>query len=158
MTCTGVSHIAIGVTDMERAIPFYRDVIGLRVSIDREERRDNPDRPFRRRAVYLRWDEGPGSGYVVLDQQFDRDPAGEPSALFDLCIHHVSFLVDDIYAVMDRAAAAGAPTMGPPARITGDWSGEPSGGASLTAMMKDPDGNIIQVDQWLTDDAEASRA
>jgi hypothetical protein len=63
----------------------------------------------------------------------------------------VSFLVHDIHAVLERAAA-GFPIMGPPARVTGDWSGEPSGGASLTAMMKDPDGNIIQVDQWLTED------
>ena len=34
----GISHIAIGVRDMEKSLPFYRDVLGLRVVEDEVER------------------------------------------------------------------------------------------------------------------------
>ena len=29
-----LSHVAIGVSDMERSLPFYRDLLGLRVTLD----------------------------------------------------------------------------------------------------------------------------
>jgi catechol 2,3-dioxygenase-like lactoylglutathione lyase family enzyme len=33
-----VSHLGIGVRDFEVALPFYRDLLGMRVVVDREER------------------------------------------------------------------------------------------------------------------------
>ena len=33
----GVSHVAIGVSDMDRSLPFYRDVLGLTVTREAEE-------------------------------------------------------------------------------------------------------------------------
>ena len=33
----GVSHVAIGVSDMDRALKFYRDVLGLKVALDAQE-------------------------------------------------------------------------------------------------------------------------
>ena len=33
----GISHVAIGVSDMERSLRFYRDLLGLTVSLDKEE-------------------------------------------------------------------------------------------------------------------------
>lgn len=33
----GVSHVAIGVSNMDRSLPFYRDLLGLRVTLDTEE-------------------------------------------------------------------------------------------------------------------------
>lgn len=32
-----ISHVAIGVSDMNRSLPFYRDLLGLKVSLDTEE-------------------------------------------------------------------------------------------------------------------------
>ncbi|QHE73285.1 hypothetical protein GFS60_06940 (plasmid) [Rhodococcus sp. WAY2] len=135
---------------MERSIQFYTQVVGLRVSIDREEKRDGVDRPFHRRAVYLRWDEGPGSGYIVLDQQFGSKAKGAPADWFDLGIHHAAVLVADIDATLERAREKGYPALSSaPARLGGEWSGEPSGGTIATATLRDPDGNLIQVEQWL---------
>ena len=37
MTIEAVSHIAVGVRDMEVALGFYRDVLGLRVTADNIE-------------------------------------------------------------------------------------------------------------------------
>jgi catechol 2,3-dioxygenase-like lactoylglutathione lyase family enzyme len=61
----GISHVAIGVSDMERSLRFYRDLLGLTVTLDKEEPVRGSERLFadpaqnRRRAVYLKWAEGP---------------------------------------------------------------------------------------------------
>src|SRR5260370_36327344 len=57
----GISHVAIGVSGMERSLRFYRDLLGLTVSLDKEEPVRGSERLFaepaqnRRRAVYLKW-------------------------------------------------------------------------------------------------------
>jgi hypothetical protein len=38
MGVRATSHVAIGVRDMERSLRFYRDLLGLHVTVDREER------------------------------------------------------------------------------------------------------------------------
>jgi len=67
-----VSHIAIGVSDMDRALHFYRDLLGLRVTLDTMERIGgmgplfaNPQKG-QRRAVYMRFEDGPHASFVVL--------------------------------------------------------------------------------------------
>ena len=66
----GISHIAIGVRDMDKSLPFYRDVVGLRVVADEVERlggmRGVTD--HQRRAARLVWDDGSWAIYVVLSQ------------------------------------------------------------------------------------------
>ncbi len=32
-----ISHVAVGVSDMEQLLPFYRDLLGLKVSLDTAE-------------------------------------------------------------------------------------------------------------------------
>ncbi len=56
----GISHMAIGVSDMVRSLPFYRDLLGLEVMLDTEEKIGSGSR----HAVYLRW--GKDSGFLVL--------------------------------------------------------------------------------------------
>ena len=34
MDATGVSHIAICVRDIDRSLTFYRDILGMRVTLD----------------------------------------------------------------------------------------------------------------------------
>jgi len=69
----GISHVAIGVSDMERSLRFYRDLLGLTVSLDKEEPVRGSERLFaepaqnRRRAVYLKWADGPEAGLELLD-------------------------------------------------------------------------------------------
>ena len=56
----GISHVAIAVSDMERSLRFYRDLLGLTVSLDKEEPVRGSERLFaepeqnRLRAVYLK--------------------------------------------------------------------------------------------------------
>ena len=54
-----VSHIAIGVRDMERSLPFWTEVVGLHVTLDTVEEFTIGGEVVRRRGVYLRERRGP---------------------------------------------------------------------------------------------------
>lgn len=150
MGVTGLSHVAIGVSDADRALGFYRDVLGLTVTLDAEERGERT--PFHRRAVYLTWDGEPRHGFVVLDQHLDRPPSGQAKKLFEVGVHHFAFAVGDITPILERARAAGVeigasaimPYKGIAYGLPGDMEVRVQ-----TAILKDPDGNVIQLDQWL---------
>ncbi len=152
MATIGLSHVAVGVSDMERALVFYRDLIGLRVTLDAEEAvlagRD-PARN-RRRAVYLRTEDGPHAFFVVLDQPLGREPFGSPPRLLQLGTHHFAFWVEDLRAMYERIVAAGFRTIVPPTEVDAAAYGEPAGsGRVLTTIVKDQDGNPVQLDQRL---------
>jgi catechol 2,3-dioxygenase-like lactoylglutathione lyase family enzyme len=145
MTVRAVSHVAVGVRDLDQSLRFYRDVLGLPVAADQEE--SFGDFGGRRHAVYLRWGSGPDASFIVLDEQLERPKVGEPAALFSIGVHHFGLWVDDVDAIATRAREAGVELIVEPA-VSDTWLyGEPSGGKVKTAFMRDPDGNVVQVDQ-----------
>ena len=103
MKTRAFSHLAIGVKDMETALGFYRDLLGLKVDLDRIERGGTPDE---RRAVYLRWEDGPDSTFIVLGQTNTIIP-GEPLRMNQLGYHHFAFWVDDLEETLEKLKAAG---------------------------------------------------
>jgi catechol 2,3-dioxygenase-like lactoylglutathione lyase family enzyme len=151
MAVRALSHVAIGVRDMDRALTFYRDVVGLEVTSDRVEEfahgADQP--PARRRAVYLRWGDGPHSSYIVLDQHLTKDTQGAATPLFDAGIHHFAFWVDDLDRVLQRARDSGFEVvLGGGRPVGSEWLGEPAGGRPVrSVMVRDPEGNHVQLDQ-----------
>jgi catechol 2,3-dioxygenase-like lactoylglutathione lyase family enzyme len=155
MTVLGVSHVAIGVRDMERSLAFYTGVIGLEPRYDTtEELPDLKASPATtRRAIYLQYTDykaSPNASYLVLDQQIGQDQFGEPAKFFQIGVHHFAFWVDDVDDVIARAARAGiTPFHGP---MEGDdiGMGELGHGRHRTALFHDPDGNIVQCDQRLS--------
>jgi catechol 2,3-dioxygenase-like lactoylglutathione lyase family enzyme len=152
-----ISHVAIGVSDMERSLPFYRDVLGLEVTLDAIEGTEgNEPGPAsihrftsrRRRAVYLRWEKGPESTFIVLSAP---SHTGDqlPLRLDQLGIHHFAFWVDDLEERIERVRASGARIcFGPVATGTAGYGEEP-GGQVLTCIFEDPDGILLQLDQRL---------
>jgi catechol 2,3-dioxygenase-like lactoylglutathione lyase family enzyme len=151
MSVRALSHVAIGVRDTDRALEFYRDVLGLAVTADRVEEfaQRAGQAPAQRRAVYLRWGEGPHSSYVVLDQHLTEETQGAATPLFDAGIHHFAFWIDDLDATLERARAAGFPVVLGGGRAVGsEWLGEPPGGRAVrSAMLRDPEGNHVQLDE-----------
>ena len=149
MSIDAISHIAVGVTDMDRSLGFYRDALGMHVSLDTEEELPafGGGDAQKRRAVYLRWREGPHETFIVLDQQLSREPYGSPPQLFQVGTHHWGFWVEDIEAVAARVEAAGFTIVLKP--VDGDTIayGEPAGGVVRSAFLADPDGNVVQLDQ-----------
>ena len=152
MKIRATSHIAIGVSNMERSLPFYRDLLGLRVTLD--DPNENPggmiqtvtgaERPGRH-GVYLRWEDGPDATFVVLSE--NRPTSGEAINLTQVGIHHVAFWVDDLEETYERLKAAGVPIVLAPTVFDTVAYGEPPGGKVKTMLFKDPDGIVLQLDQ-----------
>jgi catechol 2,3-dioxygenase-like lactoylglutathione lyase family enzyme len=145
-----ISHVGIGVRDMESSLRFYRDALGL--AVIRDEIHSPPNLPGawaddaqrRRREVFLRWrgDADRGNAFLSLNQH--EPPAGNPPLMLDqLGIHHFSFRVDDVGAVAARLRAHGIPDF-PVIEATGDKFGYPPDVPFLTFLVKDPDGNLVQ--------------
>jgi methylmalonyl-CoA/ethylmalonyl-CoA epimerase len=147
MAVTNVSHIAIAVRDMDRALPFWTDVVGLHVSLDTIEEFAMSGRTLRRHAVYLRQREGANEPFLVLDQPCDGAAPGEAKAMFDLGVHHFGFWVDDIDEIAGRARAAGTPIISGPVTTDSVRYGEAPGSQVRTMFVRDADGNVIQFDQ-----------
>ena len=149
MTIRAISHVAVGVRNMDRALRFYRDALGLRVKLDTIEEIPGFEgsEPRKRRAAYLGWSEGPHESFVVLDEPLSGAPTGEPARLFQTGIHHFSFWVDDITAIVARVRAAGFTVLFEPGVGDTVAYGEAPGGKVLSTFLLDPDGNYVQLDQ-----------
>jgi catechol 2,3-dioxygenase-like lactoylglutathione lyase family enzyme len=139
----GISHVAIGVSDMDRSLPFYRNLLGLEVMLDAEETVGRGNR----RAVYMRW--GDGSGFLVLSQTLGREPSGKPLRLHQVGLHHFAFWVDDLKDRAEKLKHAGVEFLVPPYEAEAIAYGEKGGGKVLTCLFEDPDGTILQFDQRL---------
>jgi len=94
-----IHHIAIAVHDLEAALAFYRDALGLEVT----ERREVPEEGVE--IAFL----PAGEGELELLQ-----PLNEASSVAQFLerrgegLHHVCLAVQDIEAAMARLRAAGA--------------------------------------------------
>jgi catechol 2,3-dioxygenase-like lactoylglutathione lyase family enzyme len=139
----GISHVAIGVSDMGRSLPFYRDQLGLEVMLDAEETVGKG----KRHAVYMRW--GDGSGFLVLSQTLGREASGKPLRLHQVGLHHFAFWVDDLKARAEKLKEAGVNFIVPPYEADAIAYGEKGAGKVLTCLFEDPDGTILQFDQRL---------
>jgi catechol 2,3-dioxygenase-like lactoylglutathione lyase family enzyme len=150
-----VSHVAIGVSDMDRALHFYRDLLGLRVTLDTMERIGGMGSLFanqqkgQRHAVYMRFEDGPHASFIVLSQN-PGEPSGHPLKVDQVGLHHFSFWVDDLRERVERLKAAGVRILLPPTESDTVAYGEPPGSKVLTALFEDPDGTIVQFDQRLS--------
>ncbi len=139
----GISHVAIGVSDMARSLPFYRDLLGLEVMLDTEEKVGSGSR----HAVYMRW--AADAGFIVLSQTLGREPSGTPLRLHQVGLHHFAFWVDDLDARVEKLKRAGVKIIVPPYAAGAIAYGEKTGGKVLTCLFEDPDGTILQFDQRL---------
>ena len=101
-----LSHTNIRLRDIDRCLPFYTEVLGLRVTLDEDS--------GWRRAVFLRWGEGPRQSFVVLQSlpepegESVSEPKGFQARLAAMGVNHFGFWVEDIEAILVRAARAGA--------------------------------------------------
>jgi catechol 2,3-dioxygenase-like lactoylglutathione lyase family enzyme len=152
MKIRSTSHIAIGVSNMERSLRFYRDLLGLRVTLD--DPQENPGGMLRtvsgsqqptRHGVYLRWEDGPHATFIVLSE--NRPTSGEAIKLNQVGIHHFAFWVEDLQETYEKVKTAGVPIVLPPTTFDTVAYGEPAGGKVMTTLFKDPDGIVIQLDQ-----------
>ncbi|MBI3973150.1 MAG: VOC family protein [Chloroflexi bacterium] len=140
----GFHHSGFTVSDMERSLAFYRDVLGLPVVADMQPEADYPARvtgflgaTFR--IVFLQL--APGGHILELIQYKTR--AGEPLPLATNrpgC-GHICFLVDDLPAVYERLhKQQGVTFVSAPVPIT---QGANRGGYAV--YLRDPDGITVEL-------------
>ncbi len=148
MVTKGVSHIAIGVRDMEKSLRFYRDLLGFQAVRDEiQETRGTvlpalyKDPHERRRAVTLYWKKGKEEAFLVLSEHTDKPVSGEPIKLDQIGIHHFAFWVQDLPKVYEELKAKGADfVVSPTVTKTAD-------GNFNSAFLRDPDGILVQLDE-----------
>jgi len=101
-------HIAIAVHDLDAALAFYRDVLGLEMT----ERRQVPEEGVE--IAFL----AAGEGKIELLQPLD-EKSGVARALNERGegLHHVCLAVEDIESAMERLQAAGARLLSKEPRI-----------------------------------------
>jgi len=135
-----IRHSGIVVTDMERALTFYRDLLGLKVAQDFREEGDYINSILglsgvRVRMVKLTADDG--SMIELLHYPSHPREARQNPQLCDIGCSHVAFTIDDIDKEYERLLKNGVRFTRPPCI-------SPDGYAKVT-FCYDPDGTSIEL-------------
>lgn len=148
MTVTRIDHVGITVSDVDRALGFYRDLLGLRVIADSTVSEPEVaellglDSPVELRIADLDSGDGRIVELIQYVQPRGRRIAYESS---DVATAHIAFTVDDLAAVRERLSDAGATIVSRrPITIS-----EPGGGfdGAICLYVRDPDGAILELVQ-----------
>ncbi len=121
-----IGHVHLKVADLDRALSFWRDVIGLA----EQQRRIGPDG---RGAVFL--SAGGYHHHIALNTW--ESAGGEPPPAGSTGLYHVALLYPDrrsLAAVLGRIRAAGIPL-----------DGASDHGVSEALYLRDPDGNGVEL-------------
>lgn len=152
MKTTGIAHIAICVSNLEKSLAFYRDLLGMTVKLHTTQKMAmRPgagstamyDTPHASRTVAYVYFDIPGvSGpFLVLTSHPGEAMRGEPIKLDQIGISHLSFVVDDLGAVADELIAKGV-------QIAGDLADfRDEQGQMRTFFVHDPDHILVQFEQ-----------
>lgn len=131
----GVDHIGITVSDLNRSVDFYRNVLGLEVG---ERWEFEPDATLGSsmrlpcKVVFIKVD---GSRFELLDnaERTKARPEGLPGTTVG--IHHIAFAVDGIHEHVSALQKKGI-----------HFSTGPVDIKDLTvAFLEDPDGNMLEL-------------
>jgi predicted enzyme related to lactoylglutathione lyase len=122
-----IKHTSIYVSDQEKALRFYTEVLGWK------KKSDFTNGPYRWLTVASPDD----PNGIELQLARNDDPAAKAyqQALFEKGQPAVMFLVDDVQREYDRIKPKGAEFTMPPTKVTG----------STIAMLDDTVGNRVQI-------------
>jgi catechol 2,3-dioxygenase-like lactoylglutathione lyase family enzyme len=145
MAPSGIHHTGYTVSDLDRSVAFYRDLLGCEVVAMQEKQGGYlaaivgyPDAHVR--MAHLRV---PGDGHVVELFQYLAPRGGavetEPK---NVGVSHLCFLTDDLLGVYGRLLAAGVEFVSPPVAVD---TGINTGGYGL--YLRDPDGILVELFQ-----------
>ena len=148
MDATGVSHIAICVRDLDKSLAFYRDILGMRVTLDQVQDTTTGGLPHvykherkTRRTVHVRYgDEGNTTPSLVLTSHPGDEADGGPIKLDQIGISHLSISVRDLKGLTDELIAKGVSLAGPLDSFTN------AQGVTSSIFVYDPDGILLQFD------------
>lgn len=144
-----IIHVGVTVSDMDRSINFYRDILGLdflgEIVMEGEETEALFGRKnARARVAYLKGDKNLSSPPVELIQFTDESSKKDESNLFKTSISEICFKVDDIYEVYEELKSNGVEFLSAPQKFDFTSSGF---GKSIAVYFKDPDSIILELMQ-----------
>ncbi|MBN2312012.1 MAG: VOC family protein [Candidatus Hydrogenedentes bacterium] len=151
MTIHGIDHINVVVTDLERSVRFYTELLGFEKTRYARLEGDWIEsvvglKGVQAEVVYVQPPAGPRIELIryhapagaVLPETAQANTAG---------LRHVAFRVDDIRAVCARLEAAGVDVIGPPTPVPGGVVQHDAGRKSL-CYFRDPDGVLLELAEY----------
>lgn len=136
----GLDHVAITTENIDRLLPFYRDLLGLGVVKETSWDGDMPaaDRILGLPKTRVRQVKVAGPGVLIEIWEF-REPKGRAAQpdrpMCDAGLAHFCFRVENLQSFYERLSAAGVRFHCPPQTF--------AAGQSAT-YARDPDGNIVE--------------
>ncbi len=142
----GIDHTAIVVSDTDKSLAFYRDLLGLRVAGESENfgvEQEHLNQVFgaRLRITALRAERGPGIEFL----EYIAPPGGralpENAKANDLIFWHTDLLANEINGLGLRLHDRGTRFVSaPPVRLRGG-----SSDSLDRVMLRDPDGHALEL-------------
>jgi catechol 2,3-dioxygenase-like lactoylglutathione lyase family enzyme len=148
-----LTHIGIGVSDMERSLRFYRDLLGFTYEHDLGVEGEPTDTLLRLRdvklhAVYLQRD---GVRIELLHFASPPAPPARPRPMNEPGLTHLSFRVADLEATIAALRSAGERVLDQTIIRFPEFQ-------SAACFVVDPDGQLIELVQTPGDPAAPPRA
>jgi len=148
-----LTHIGIGVTDLDRSLHYYRDLLGFTEEHALRVEGEPTDTLLRLRgtklhAVYLSRD---GVRIELLHFESPPAPAKSPRVMNEPGLTHLSFRVADLQAVLTTLREAGE-------RVLEETVLDFPQFQSAAAFVADPDGQLIELVQAPGDPAAPPRS
>src|SRR6266581_3113898 len=135
----GIDHTAIVVSDTDKSLAFYRDLLGFRVAGESENfgvEQEHLNQVFgaRLRITALRTERGPGIEFL----EYISPPGGralpENAKANDLIFWHTDLLADEISKLSAKLHKSGVTFVSKP-------------GSAHSQIVRDPDGHAIRLDE-----------
>ena len=146
-----IYHVGLTVSDLERSIAFYRDVLGLEFQGEIFMEGEETDKMFRRvnckaRVAYLNGSKAVEAPPVELIQFVNNEVKKVPSDLFTTSISEVCFYTDDIDSAYKHLVDNNVECLAEPQYFDFRADGF---GESRAFYFRDPDGIILEMMQPL---------
>ena len=141
----GMVHVGVTVSDLERAVRFYTEGLGLEVAVRQTSAAEYlAVTGYPGLEIATAFVEAPGDGVRIELQEYRRvgDHGAREPGTAPVGSSHICFRVDDLSSVLARAEAAGGHRVTDPVDID---SGINDGGAAV--YLRDPDGYTIELFQ-----------
>ena len=146
MKARAISHIAVCVRDLDKSLVFYRDILGMTVTMDaiQDTRGGSRTQTYKherdtRRVVHLGWADGEEPILVMTSHPGDQTD-GEPIKLDQVGVSHYSFTVDDLPGLAAELVVKGVEIPGGIETFTN------AEGKINSFYCLDPNGILVQFD------------
>jgi catechol 2,3-dioxygenase-like lactoylglutathione lyase family enzyme len=140
MKVKNIRHTGIVVTDMERSLKFYRDLLGMKTAIDFTEESEYIDKVLALKGVRLRMVKLTAEAGGMIELLYYSSHPGRRNKDNKICEigpTHVAFTVDDVEKIYSEWSANGVKFNSRP-QVSSD-------GNAKVVFCQDPDGTYLEI-------------